>query len=482
MKFKDYTWDKEFEIKGYFSESPRGISDNNDSLSGILHYSPREIILELFGEFPDNNGISFGFGKHLEKIYGFSSNGKILILNTYAEPFGNTTMPGFPITKYHVKNFKLYDVYYNEMENFNFNADSFESLITKLEYEQTIEYKFSFDHIEEWIDKSLVAFKRKENQAIFESRINEYQSTKVLINALGITLEDIAILNTSYTTKSFKSDYFIKFKSENTEAKSFDEFYKASIKFKEFIEILSNIPLSFTDTEFIVDFKMIKDKRLPLIRGKYFVQHARKFKKWKKFSQQEISLRNIESDFDKIINHWFNKSEELEFIVREFSKNLHGDLYLEDQLVDAIRNLEVYSRNFMNFKISQKLSDGEQKSRQALLDFINTSILEEFRKKLRNKLKFRSREPILTERLKKLFDSIDESNKDKIFSKYSDIELLIKKLVQTRNYHTHGDSPKNYPLMIRDFNEMYETKLLLQEVLRFYIYEELDMKYDYNNT
>nr|WP_270232348.1 hypothetical protein [Lactococcus formosensis] len=86
---------------------------------------------------------------------------------------------------------------------------------------------------------------------------------------------------------------------------------------------------------------------------------------------KRFHLRKIESNFDNILNHWFDKSEELEFIVREFSKNLHGDLYLEDQLVDAIRNLEVYSRNFMNFKKFENLSDGEQKAREALLDFKN---------------------------------------------------------------------------------------------------------------
>lgn len=422
MKFKDYTWDKEFEIKGYFSEFPEGIVDKNASLSGILHYSPREIILELFGEFSEENGISFGFGKRLEKIYGFSSNGEILILNTYAEPTVNTTMPGFPLTKYHVKNFNIYEVYYNEIENFNHNSDSFKILINKLECEKTVEYKFSFEHIEEWVDKSLVAIKQRANQAIFESTVNEYQPTKVLINALGITLEDTAILNTSCTTTSFKSDYFIKLKSENFEARSFDEFYKTSLKFKEFIEILSNIPLSFTDIEFLVDYKMIEEKRLPLIRGKYFIQHARKFKEWKKFNQQEISLRNIESNFDRILNYWFDKSEELEFIVREFSKNLHGDLYLEDQLVDAIRNLEVYSRNFMNFKKSENLSNDEQMARKALLDFIKTSILQEFRKKFENKLKFGPRGPVLAERLANLFDSIDEPSKVKIFSKYPDKE------------------------------------------------------------
>ncbi|TVW55166.1 hypothetical protein AZJ83_04650, partial [Streptococcus pneumoniae] len=98
MKFKDYTWDREFEIKGFFSERSDDIVSKNN-LSGILHYSPREIVLELFGGFEEESGISFGFGKYLEKIYGFSSNGNILILNTYSEPMRHSSSPGFPITR-----------------------------------------------------------------------------------------------------------------------------------------------------------------------------------------------------------------------------------------------------------------------------------------------------------------------------------------------------------------------------------------------
>lgn len=93
-------------------------------------------------------------------------------------------------------------------------------------------------------------------------------------------------------------------------------------------------------------------------------------------------MRKLGGNFEQILNQWFDKSEELEFIVRQFSKNLHGNLYLEDQLVDAIRNLEVYSRNLKNFEIPQCLSDDEEMARQSLIDFINTHILEEFKKKL----------------------------------------------------------------------------------------------------
>ena len=326
----------------------------------------------------------------------------------------------------------------------------------------------------------MVTVKYGENQTIFESAVSEYQPTKVLIRSLGMNCEDAAILHSSFATTSFTSDYFIKLTSADLNTRYFDEFYQASRKFKEFIEILSNIPLSFINIEFLVLYKMIDDKRMPLIKGKFFAPHSRKSKKWKSYSQQDISLRKLEDNFEHILNHWFDKSEELEFIVRQFSKNLHGDLYLEDQLVDAIKNLEVYSRNFKNFKIPKCLSDVEEKARQSLFDFINTHLLEEVRRKFRNKLRFNQKEPNLSERLKNLFDSIDEFNLSKIFSN-SERESLIVKLIQTRNYYTHGDSKDNYPEMITDISEMYEAKLLLQEVLRYYIYQELDMKYKYKN-
>ena len=131
--------------------------------------------------------------------------------------------------------------------------------------------------------------------------------------------------------------------------------------------------------------------------------------------------------------------------MKQFSKNLHGDLYLEDQLVDAIRNLEVYSRNFQ---------------------------IDQNRKQ---------RKMILAERLKELFTSIDNNIQDRIFPIELDMDSFTDKLVQTRNYYTHGDKKERYPEMITDFHEMYDTKVLLQEVLRYYIYKELGMKYDFRN-
>lgn len=476
MRFDDYVWDTEFEIKANFADSPENIN-SKDSISGILHYTSLEIIIELFGEFPNDSENLFDFGKHLDKIYGFTSDGNILILNTYGAPQKHSSFPGFPIVRYRVKNFKLYSVFYTELGGSNDTPEDWRELIDFLEKENVEVFKFSFDHIKKWIRKSLVNIKYGENQTSFESAVNEYQSTKALIKSLGINFEDAAILHSSFATTSFITDYFIKFTSADLNKIKFDDFYCAASKLIEFIEILSNMPISFTNIEFLIDYKLIEEKQLPIIKGKFFVQHDRKFRKWDIDSKQNISLSNLGDEFESILNNWFDKTEKLEFIVKQFSKNLHGDLYLEDQLVDAIRNLEVYSRGFQDFTIPQNLSGSEKQSQEAIFRFIDNSICEIDRKKFRKKLIFKSRNPNLHERLERLFDSVDENIKNKIFSKTPDIELFIRTLVQTRNYLTHGDSKGKYPHMITNMNEMYETKVLLQEVLRYFIYKELGMEY-----
>ena len=58
LKYKTYSWDKEFEVKGYFSDDKTKVI-SNDCNSGTLSYSHGEIVLEIFGEFPNNDVISY---------------------------------------------------------------------------------------------------------------------------------------------------------------------------------------------------------------------------------------------------------------------------------------------------------------------------------------------------------------------------------------------------------------------------------------
>lgn len=205
-----------------------------------------------------------------KKIYGISSDGNVLILNTYGKTMEHISTPGFSIIKYGVEKFKLYNIFYSKLENFHSKPEDWIALIEKLEKEEVMEFRFSFEHIEKWIEKSLVTIKRSENKDIFESSINDYKSTKAFIKSLKIKFEDNPILYLSYTTISFRSNYYIKFIPFDSETKNFNDFYGATRKFNEFIEILSNVPISFTNIEFLVQDLLIDENRIPLIKGKFF--------------------------------------------------------------------------------------------------------------------------------------------------------------------------------------------------------------------
>ena len=58
------------------------------------------------------------------------------------------------------------------------------------------------------------------------------------------------------------------------------------------------------------------------------------------------------------------------------------------------------------------------------------------------------------------------------------ISSIVNKLYDSRNYYIHGDEKSKYKNLVTDFNEMYELLTLCQEVLRFYIFQEIGLEYD----
>ncbi|RSI70012.1 hypothetical protein D8857_09835 [Streptococcus oralis] len=475
LTYKSYSWDKEFEIKGYFSEDKSKVVDH-EANSGILTYSPNEIILEIFGEFSSDDEIITDFGDPIDKIYGFDSHGKLLILESYGSPFGTENIPGFPIRKYRIKNFKIFDIDYQLFPNKNNFKELIVELIDELEDTKVQYYQFSFDHIEDWIGKSIVSAKRDLKQRNFNIAVNisDYQSTEILIKSENLKFEDVAGYTFSYDALSLEQFYKIRLSSSKNEKVSLQKCYEASRRIKQLVEMLSKKPLSFLTIEFLC--KKRQDNNWPIIKGKYFVQHSRKSIKWDKHELHKISLNKLGDNFEAIINNWFDKSEQLEFIVRSFTANLHGAPYLEDSFIDSIRNLEVFARNFRGEQ-RVDISKEEDINKQRVFDFINKNIDDSFKKVFRNRLKYQRQDSDLRKKLLDLFSNVlGKIGKNKLTE--ASISSIVKKLYDSRNYYIHGDEKSKYKNLVTDFNEMYELRTLCQEVLRFYIFQELGLEYD----
>ena len=519
LTYKSYSWDKDFEIKGYFSDNKSKVV-SSEANSGILTYSPNEIVLEIFGEFPNDEAISINFGNPVDKIYGFDSSGNLLILESYGSPYGTSNSSGFPMKKYRIKTFKIFEINYQWLPNTNNFKDLIVELIDELEDTKVQYYQFSFDHLADWIGKPIISTERDFEQKDFniEVNISDYPLTEVLITSEDLKFKDVPSYIFSYDALSVEPSYRIHLSSPTDRKVSFQKCYDTSIRIKELVELLSEKPLSFETIEFLCEKR--KDNNWPIIRGKYFVQHSRKNIKWDKHELHKISLNKLGDNFEAIINNWFDKSEQLEFIVRSFTANLHGTPYLEDSFIDSIRNLEVFARNFRgeqqadiskeedinkqrvfdfinknedsfidsirnlevfarNFRGEQQadISKEEDINKQRVFDFINKNIDESFKKIFRNRLKYQRQDSDLRKKLLDLFTNVPgKIGKNKLTE--TSISSIVKKLYDSRNYYIHGDEKSKYKNLVTDFNEMYELRTLCQEVLRFYIFQELGLEYD----
>ncbi|AFJ25352.1 hypothetical protein UA01_00077 [Streptococcus parasanguinis] len=475
LTYKSYSWDKNFEIKGYFSDNKSKVV-SSEANSGILTYSPNEIVLEIFGEFPNDEAISINFGDPVDKIYGFDSSGNLLILESYGGPYGTDNSPGFPMKKYRIKNFKIFEINYQWLPNKNNFKDLIVELIDELDDTKVQYYQFSFDHLEDWIGKPIISTERDFEQKDFniEVNISDYPPTEVLITSEDLKFKDVPSYIFSYDALSVEPSYRIRLSSPTDRKVSLQKCYKASRRIMQLVEMLSEKSLSFLTIEFLC--KKRQDNNWPIIKGKYFVQHSRKNIKWDKHELHKISLNKLGDNFEAIINNWFDKSEQLEFIVRSFTANLHGAPYLEDSFIDSIRNLEVFARNFRGEQRAD-ISKEEDINKQRVFDFINKNIDERFKNIFRNRLKYQRQDSDLRKKLLDLFTNVPgKIGKNKLTD--ASISSIVKKLYDSRNYYIHGDEKSKYKNLVTDFNEMYELRTLCQEVLRFYIFQELGLEYD----
>ena len=441
-----------------------------------MTYSPNEIVLEIFGEFPNDEAISINFGNPVDKIYGFDSSGNLLILESYGSPYGTSNSSGFPMKKYRIKTFKIFEINYQWLPNTNNFKDLIVELIDELEDTKVQYYQFSFDHLADWIGKPIISTERDFEQKDFniEVNISDYPLTEVLITSEDLKFKDVPSYIFSYDALSVEPSYRIHLSSPTDRKVSFQKCYDTSIRIKELVEMLSEKPLSFETIEFLCEKR--KDNNWPIIRGKYFVQHSRKNIKWDKHELHKISLNKLGDNFEAIINNWFDKSEQLEFIVRSFTANLHGAPYLEDSFIDSIRNLEVFARNFRGEQRAD-VSKEEEINKQRVFDFINKNIDDRFKNIFRNRLKYQRQDNDLRKKLLDLFTNVPgKIGKNKLTE--ASISSIVQKLYDSRNYYIHGDEKSKYKNLVTDFNEMYDLRTLCQEVLRFYIFQELGLEYD----
>ncbi|WP_443030941.1 HEPN domain-containing protein [Streptococcus sp. CM6] len=95
-------------------------------------------------------------------------------------------------------------------------------------------------------------------------------------------------------------------------------------------------------------------------------------------------------------------------------------------------------------------------------------------------LKKSNKESFLKSKLKFLFENSDSGFESLILESFNNSSHFIDSIVQTRNYYTHGDKKTKYPRLMTDYNDLYKANMILQKLLHYYLFKELEMEYSFN--
>ena len=251
---------------------------------------------------------------------------------------------------------------------------------------------------------------------------------------------------------------------------------------KKLIEFLNGMPLHFQYLEFLCEKDTIPEnsKRFyPVIKGRYFFKQIGE--PITTTPKNPLTLRSVENEFENILDSWYLKKEKLSFIIDSYLNDLYLPYYIETQLLNSIRNLEIYYRNFVNDSIEQKKEELKD-DQQLLTDYVNENVSQPNKEHFIANVNFIGEDSLqkkLSHLFRKLPDKIFEScikKEGKSPSKSS--SSLARSLTQTRNFHTHGYKPELYPDRIQGAHNFFKTNEKLKLFQRYFIYKELGLSED----
>lgn len=475
MKFKNYVFGNPFTVHGIFTFNK---SEVLNGINGNLIYDGEEITLQTFGCL--NNKSFFSLFEDLPQttVYGFDSNANLLILKVEHRAYGQINNPGFPVLSHRVREVKIINVFYSQLGiNSNDNKDLL-GLINEIEYNNEVIYiNLSFNHLENWIGKSVsfMQFNEDTRDSTLGVNLSEYTPTEIHIDKYDIWLRDILMTTNIYDELQIKKSYFLQLYQKDSKSISYTNAFDLTKKIKQFIEMTSDVALNYTAIDILYKFHIIDKLKIPLIKGKLLFPQSNINKKIPLNKFEGNKLNQIEDEFENAFNKWMDIEDDFNFIINQYLSSLHKDHYLENKFVDIVGILEVFHRTFINNYSNRNLTHEEIEKNKEILRKIETviddkDILENFTYQLTKTKKH----VILFDRLTNLFTELPEELRLKYFTNDEGIDEFVKKLRDTRNYFVHGGKKGKY--FIESIDEMYEKYNKCKKILEYYLRTEIGLK------
>ena len=465
--FKEFRQDTYFEVYGRFMFPEVGIED---STAGKIIYKRNgrinSLTLEVYGllETNDFDGRYLEGRYGLYNIVGFTNYGMSILIEGAVLSNGNIVDSKFSFLEYNMKDCLFLDL----------NIDDFEPIVRKLSDKGIYSIgvsscQYSFTGIDKWVNESNVFCTYDENNYTFGVDFDNIKEDFYLVDDENLKFSSGMEISSGENT--FNEEFYWSLESIDKSCFDIKSILGKVDMFKELLEILLSVPIDYSYLKFRIPIGQLDNK---LVTG-YLVRSRIRIDEYKKFVT-DIPYEKIKDNFEDILCKWFENINEFTLIVQNYIINKNALQYNQSILLNSIKNLEMYHRNFVEQE--KEINESLNRDKRIVLECVDKYIDDKKHiEKFISNINYDS-EMTLYNWLLELFGNLNEDLLKGLIRTSSEvsnrkIKTFAYKLVSTRNYYTHGDSESMKNVVIIDSDELIETTLLLNQIIKYYICKEL---------
>lgn len=456
-----------------------GFTFSDEAKPGNLELSEGRISLDLNGSFYEFDS---NLAEETYRIYGYLSSGLFVILEKCFSTSTNFSTPGYVVEKYHAS--LAYVLAKNPLDK-DFNAE--EKIVATKVY-------FGIDYLDEWYNIELPSYEDSNDKEGFSIHHNNafFDENKFEVDDGNYIVRLQRKLRANHSMDQGARaiyDPFISITTKDYTEKSIDTLVETANWVLRFTDFMTQTFGKYNYFEFYLEDE-INNERVELLENGYYVHRdpiykgrlifPQTSKKARKLSRNALKLSDVKGDYAKLISAWFDKKDELKYIIDLYYQNVISDIDIETVLVNQIKMMETYYDNFLQGK-SENISDEEARVKEVkdqIKDWMVESGIEVPIKEIIIKKLDRASQPLinlrekltvllesLPEKLKCIFSDIDPEwrNDEDFFKAYSE------RLRDTRNFYTHGANKNKNKKRLETIEDLVLASSILECVMYYYV-------------
>lgn len=463
MQFEQYILNEPFESIGMWTPDYRHL---DDAVTGVLSVTKNKYRLKLFGFTTDF------INKRM--IYGYTEDGKLIWIPNVKMLADSKSDSRFSVTEIIIKELYVFEVEPKYFTGQNIITEAFDQIFQNSRFDFQVHYlRFATNHLLEWMGHRPHSEKEEQQQIVQIPYGTVKSKTYLLPNELQVQFDLKQTISQIETDFEINSAAEVTIENQDASKTWFKKLYKEALSLVKLIDFLGGWVNEFLFLHFEIKLG---------IRGSYLFQQD--FTAGE-YPEQEVhtTYLDLEPNFQKVLLNYVHKRQRLDLVLDDYLSEFYLVEFYETKLLNSIRNLEIFHRNFIEPLDLVVKDEKMEESRNDIIAFINQEIPEKYQGRFRSQVYYQPEKS-----LRKRMDYLIKSLPEEIFDvlqiktpkrrKSRSIGSFVNRLIETRHYYTHGDFPENYPARIVELDQIKRVNRQLRNICLYYVYKELGISED----